>query len=295
MTRKTFEAARDCTYKIKGMTPTESQIKEMFSFISVMDRLSEICEWEGPSRIKIEADILPGDTAYEKAFKEGVYRWLDGAGIDEASDHVADKYFEENPAGYDAAIFFAAVFGVGNILKGKHSFGYIDHALQYLLPDGWRWHEEDEKEAEAHEDDEDWYSFGHSHREAFIGDPEEEIRHRFDDIKICNLIADKDPVSKEIGKKIAERLPEYKDGALQLIMKELTYSDLEKALYVLTEEAEDTIMSNIGSCSIPIIKGDCILYKDMVSSSDIRVAVEKFEEAINAYDGDIALEAGYED
>ena len=82
------------------------------------------------------------------------------------------------------------------------------------------------------------------------------MRHRFDDIKICRLLTRKDPTSEKIGKRIAERLPKYKDGALQLILKEVTYPDLEKALYALTEEAEDRIISNLSSYCIPIIKGN---------------------------------------
>lgn len=293
MTRKTFEAARDCISRIKCLMPTENEVKEMFSFLSMIDRLSAICNWEGPTRIRMEAGNLPGDNAYEKAFKEGIYMWLEGSGIDEASDHVADRYFEENPVGYDAAIFFAAVFGIGKVLKGEASYVYIDKALQYLLPDGWRWFEEDDRESEDHKDDKDWVPLIHSHRAAFFGDQEEDIRHRFDDIMICDLITEKDQASVEIGRRIADRLPEYKDGALQLIMKELTYMDLEKALYVLPEDAENRIMSNLSSYCIPIIKGDCILFKDTVSSTDIRDAVGKFEDAINAYEGDFALEAGY--
>nr|MCR5739997.1 hypothetical protein [Lachnospiraceae bacterium] len=105
---------------------------------------------------------------------------------------------------------------------------------------------------------------------------------------------DKDLISEVIGKRIADRLPDYKDGALQLILKELTYPDLEKALYVLPEEAEDRVMSNLSDYCIPIIKGNCILNKDSVNPEDIRFAVMRFANAMKAYDGDLALEAGYE-
>ncbi len=294
MTRKTFDAARDCTAKINGLTPTVGKINEMFAFLSKVDRLTEICNWEGPAGIKLEADGLPEDTAYERAFKESIYMWLDGAGIDEASDHAADKYFEANPSGYDAAIFFATVFSVGNILTGELAYGFIDKALQFLLPDGWRWREEDDKESAAHEDDDDWFPLAHSHRKTFLGDPQEEIQHRFDDIKICELLTIKDRYAEGIAKKISTRLPDYKDGALQLILKELTYPDLIKSLYALPEEAEDRIISNISDRTVLIIKGQCILNKDTVNSFDIRAALIKFEKAINAYDGDPALEAEYD-
>lgn len=293
MTRKTFEAARDCTAKIKNLTPTEAQIKEMFTFLSSTDRLAEICQWEGISGLTLEAGNLPETTSYEKAFKESIYMYLEGAGIIEASDHIADKYFIENPAGYDAAIFFAAVYSVSCLLKGELAYSFIDKALQYLLPDGWQWNEEDKKEADAHKDDKSWYSLLHSHRKAFIGEHREESQHRFDEIKICNLITEKDPVSEKIGKRIGEMLSNYKDGALQFIMKKLTYPDIEKALYVLPKETEDRIISNLSPFSITIIKGDCILNKDTISPIDIRNAVKRFEEEINAYDGDRDLEAGY--
>ncbi len=297
MTRKTFEAARDCASKIKGLTPTEEKIKEMFSFLSMIDRLAEICEWEGPSGLRLEADDLPENTSYKKAFKESIYMWLNGSGAAEASDHAAERYFSDNPAGYDAAIYFAAVFSVSNILNGELAYGFIDQALQYLLPDGWRWSEEDDKEAEAHKDDKEWFPLLHSHRKAFIGDHghDDEIQHRLDDIRICYLLTSKDPLSEDTGRRIADRLPDYADGALQLILKELTYTDLEKALYVLPEEAEGRIISNINSRWIPTIKGDCILNKDTVSSIDIRVAVSKLEDAFNAYQGSLDLEAAYED
>ncbi len=296
MTRKTFEAARDCASKINGLTPTEEKIHEMFSFLSMIDRLAEICEWEGPSGLLLEADSLPANTPYEKTFKESVYMWLNGSDIAEASDHAAERYFADNPVGYDAAIYFASVFSVGNILNGELSYSFIDQALQYLLPDGWRWREEDEKEAEAHKDDKDWFPLLHSHRKTFIGEPrlDDKIQHRFDDVRVCDLLTSKDPLSEEIGRRIADRLPDYADGALQLILKELTYPELEKALYVLPEEAEDRIISNINSRWIPIIKGDCILNKDTVNSIDIRKAVTKLENALNDYTGDPALEAGYE-
>ena len=76
MTRKTFEAARDCTSKTKNITPTDEKIKEMFSFLSMVYRLGEICHWEGPLGLKVEARTLPENTAYEKAFKESVYMWI---------------------------------------------------------------------------------------------------------------------------------------------------------------------------------------------------------------------------
>ena len=43
-----------------------------------------------------------------------------------------------------------------------------------------------------------------------------------------------------------------------------------------------------------MVEGQCILNKDSVNAIDIRVAVKKFEEAIDAYDGDPLLEAEYE-
>ena len=132
MTRKTFEAACDCVSRISGLTPAQEKIEEMFSFLSLMDRLAEIGEWDGPSGIRVEAAGLPESTVYEKAFKESVCLWIDGADVTEAVDHAADRYFEENPSGYDAAIFFAAVFSLGNILRGEHSYGFIDKALQFV-------------------------------------------------------------------------------------------------------------------------------------------------------------------
>ncbi len=294
MTKKTFNVLRDCTSKIKNLIPDEAKIREMFSLLSKMDRLAEIGDQEGTSHIKLEVKSLPEDTAYEIAFKESMYMWMNGSGINEASDHAADRYFEENPSGYDAAIFFAAVFSIGQILKGESSYCFIDNALQYLLPDGWRWYEEDKKESEAHKDDDTWSSYEHNHRNIFLGNNEEKIKHRFDDIKICNLTVKKDPDIETIGKRIAKRLPDYDDGALQLILKELTYPDLEKALCALPEDAEDRIMSNLSSYHIPIIKGDCILYKDSVSRAAILTAVKKLENAINDYNGDFSLKAGYE-
>ena len=294
MTRKMLEATRDCIFKIKDLTPPEEQIKEMFSLLSEIDRLSEICNHEGPSGLRLEADDLPESTPYEKAFKESILMWLNGASIDEASDHAADRYFEMNPSGYDAAICYAAVFGVRSILKDQHSYGFIDETLQYLLPDGWRWREEDEKADKAHKDDKDWFPLLHSHRKEFIGDHKDEIYHRYDDVKICDLLPKKDPDSVKIGKRIAAALPDYADGALQLIMKELTYPEIEKALYVLPEEAGDRIVANINEWSISIIKGDCILNKDTVDPVDIQAAVAGFEEAVKAYNGDKTLEAEYE-
>ncbi len=294
MTRKTFETAHDCAVKIKVLKPAEEKIKEMFSFLSKMDRLSEICR-EGPSGLKLEADSLPENTAYEKAFKESISMWINGSGIDEASDHAADRYFEEKPTGYDAAIFFAAVFSVGSILSGETAYGFIDRALQQLLPDGWRWFEEDEKESEAHKDDKDWSQYMHSHRKEFLGDHYEEVKHRFDDIRICDLLIVNDETAINTGRRIADRLPEYKDGALQKILKELTYPELEKALYVLPEKAGDRIISNLSSFCVPIIKGHCILKKDSVDPGDIRKAVLRLEEAINSFRGDPALEADYAD
>ena len=77
-------------------------------------------------------------------------------------------------------------------------------------------------------------------------------------------------------------------------MKELTYPDIEKVLYALPEEAGERIISNLSSFAVRIIKGQCILNKDLVSLEDIRGAVTKLEESINTYDGDPALEAEYE-
>lgn len=294
MTKRTFDAAIDCTCKIKELSPTNDKVKEMLSFLSMMDRLCEICKWEGPSGIRLEVDNLPENTAYEKAFKESIYLWMNGSNTDEASDHVAERYFEENPSGYDAAIFFAAVFGVGKVLSGELAYGFIDQALQYLLPDGWRWREEDEKEEEAHKDDEDWFPLLQGHRKTFLGEPLEEIQHRFDDIAVYELITRKDALAFETGRRIADKLPHYKDGALQLILKELTYHDLVKLLYVVPEEVEARIVSNLDTHWISTIKGQCILNKDTVSAIDIRFAVKKLEEAIDAYDGDPSLEAEYE-
>ncbi len=294
MTRKTFEAARDCILKIKDVTPDEAKIKEMLSFLSAMDRLSEICSWEGPSGIRLEADHLPENTFYEKIFKESVQMWLDGAGVDEASDHAADRYFEADPAGYDAAICFAAVYSAASLLKDELAYSFIDDGLQYLLPDGWRWVEEYKKEEDAREDGGDRNFSERANRGFYLGRHEEETEHRFDDIIISELLPVKDPASEEIGKRIAERLPDYKNGALQLILKELTYQDLEKALYALPKEAEERIMSNLGPKCIRIIKGDCILNKDTVSLPDIRASLRMLEEAIDAYDGDPALEAEYD-
>ncbi|MCR4851950.1 MAG: hypothetical protein K5870_11950, partial [Lachnospiraceae bacterium] len=280
MTKTTINALIDCTSKIKETTPTEKQIKEMLSFLSGMDWLAEICNSEGPSGLRLEVRSLPEKTGYEKAFKQGICMWLDGADIEEASDYVAGKYFEEAPAGYDAAIYFAAVFSIGNILRGELSYSFIDNGLQYLLPDGWRWAEENKKEEEAHKDDKDWFPILHDCRKEFLGECKDEVEHRFDDVKICDLLDKKDPTSEAIGKEIAEMLPKYKDGALQVILKELTYTDLEKALYVLPEEAENRIMSNLSSYCIPIIKGDCILNMNSVSSIDIRLAAIKLKNAI---------------
>ena len=65
-------------------------------------------------------------------------------------------------------------------------------------------------------------------------------------------------------------------------------------LYVLPKETEDRIISNMCTSSICIIKGDCILNKDVVDSKDILTSIMKFEEVIDAYDGDIKLEAEYD-
>ncbi len=97
------------------------------------------------------------------------------------------------------------------------------------------------------------------------------------------------------GKRIANRLTDYKDGALQLILKELTCTDLVRALYVIPEEGGERILLNISSYSVPIIKGQCILNKDSVSPSEIRESVKKLEESIDDYSGDPKLEAGYKD
>ena len=221
--------------------------------------------------------------------------WIGGSGINEASDYAADRYFEENPTGYNAAIFFATVYSVANLLAGESAYSIIDMALQFFLPDGWRWAEEDEKESELHKYDKDWMPLLHSHRKSFLGDPQEERLHRFDDVNLCNLLTQRDDSADMIGRKIADRLPCYKDGALQLILKELTYPDLEKSLYVLPEEAGDRIIANLSSCCVPIIKGQCILNKNSVCLTEVREAIVKFEEAMNAYTGNPDLEAAYED
>ena len=135
----------------------------------------------------------------------------------------------------------------------------------------------------------------HSYREKFLGDPKEEIRHRFDDSKVSSLISKKDDLAEEAGKRTAERLTGFKDGALQFILKELTYTELERSPYAFPEDAEERIISNIDSYFVPVIKGQCILNKNVVSSAEIRAAVIKLEEAINAYSGDPALGAEYED
>lgn len=293
MTKKTFETVRDCTSKIKGLKPSENKIKEMFSFLSLVDRLAEICRWEGPSGIKLEVEKLPYGAEYEKLFRDSLYMWLNGSGIDEVSDYAADRYFAENPSGYDAAILFAAVYSAERILMGENGFEILDMALQFFLPNGWRWREENEKEREAHKDDKGWY-LQQGYREKFLGDPKEKIKHRFADVKVCELISEKDVMVDEIGRRIAGRLPGYKDGALQLILKELTYPDIEKVLYALPEEAGERIISNLSSFAVSIIKGQCILNKDLVSLEDIREAVTKLEESINTYDGDPALEAEYD-
>ena len=295
MTRKTFEAALDCTSKIKGLMPTEEKIKEMLSFLSMIYRLATICDDEGPEGLMVEAELLPENTGYEMIIKECVHMWMSGVGVEGVSDHAANRYFEENPAGYDAAIFFAAVYSVANMLKGESGYGFVDNGLQYLLPDGWRWSEEDDKEEEAHSDEEDWF-LRPTHRDRFLGDTwkmKEELQHRFDDIKVCDLITNKDLTAVRAAERIADRLSDFRDGALQLILKELTYPELEKVLYVLPEKAENRIIDNLSSYCIPIIKGNCILFKDSVSSLDIRLALANFEDAINAYNGDPALEAGY--
>ena len=64
MTRKTFDAMRDCTSRIKDIAPEEEQIKEMLSFLSRVDRLSEICDLEGLCGLRLEAENLPENTAY---------------------------------------------------------------------------------------------------------------------------------------------------------------------------------------------------------------------------------------
>ncbi|MCR5212512.1 MAG: hypothetical protein K6C41_08190 [Lachnospiraceae bacterium] len=294
MTRRTFEALRDCASKMKGMAPGEAKIKEMFAFLSKVDRLARICHDEGPTGLRLEADNLPEETDYERAFKESILIWMQGDSVDKASDHAADRYFESKPSGYDAAIFFAAVYSVAKIVTGEFACGFIDMGLQYMLPDGWRWDEEDEKEKETHKGDENWFQYERSHRRKFLGDTEEENRHRFDHIRVCDLQIQKDDIAEGIGRKIADRLPEYKDGALQLILKELKYTDLAKSLYVLPKEAEDRIVSNLSSYCIPVIKGYCILNKDSVNATDIIAAICRFEEALNAYNGDPALEPEYE-
>ncbi len=288
MTRKAFKAARDCTSKIRGLTPPQEKIDEMLSLLTRLDRLAEIGEWEGPTGIRVEAAGLPEDTAYEEVFKESIYMWMGGCSVAEAVDHAADRYFLESPDGYDAAIFYAVVFGLGGILTGEFAHGFIDKALQYLLPDGWRWYEEDKKEAAADS------SLHPNHRIEFLGDNEKEVRHRFDDTRVCELIADRDAAAEELGIWIADRLRGFKDGALQLILRQLTLQELERALYALPAEAEDRIISNFSSYYIAGIKGSCILNRDTVSPEDILAALMRLEEEIAAYDGDPALEAEYE-
>ncbi len=294
MTRKTLEALRDCTQKTENLTPSEEKIKEMLSFLSMLDRLSEICEHEGPSGLRLEADRLPESTSYEKTLKESIFLWLKGVDVNSACDHAAERYLEDNPQGYDSAMYFAAVYSIGNILYGEMAYGFIDLALQYLLPDGWRWREEDDKERAVHKEEPDWHMSIDGHRKLFIGDHRDEVRHRFDNVMICELIREKDKTAVEVGLRIAKKLRNLKDGALQLIMKELPYKDIEKALYVLPTEAEDRILSNISRFYISTIKGDCILNKDAVDTLGIRTAVLLLEDAIDSYAGDKNLEAGYE-
>ena len=34
-------------------------------------------------------------------------------------------------------------------MTGELAYGFIDMGLQYMLPDGWRWEEEDEKDLQG--------------------------------------------------------------------------------------------------------------------------------------------------
>ena len=296
MTRMMIEALSDCTSKISGLTPGEDQIRQMYSVFSLIDRLSEICSNEGPSRIKLEIYNLPETTDYERIFKECLEKWLGGASVKEVTDYATDKYFEAAPAGFNAAIYFASIYGVTSLLKGVSSYDIIDYNLQYLLPEKYRWAGGKDNENDENEDVERWHSLSDIHIEGNkIVDPMDEIRHRFDDVMICDLVAEKDHTSELVGKRIADMIAGFNDGALQLILKELTYPELEKALFAVPKSVEKRIMSNLSSRCIPIIKGDCILEKDSLNWIEVRVAVLQLEEAIKNYKGDPELEAGYED
>ena len=63
---------------------------------------------------------------------------------------------------------------------------------------------------------------------------------------------------------------------------------------MLLKDAEDRIVSNLSSDCIPVIKGYCILNKDLVNATDTVAAICRFEEALNSYNGDPGLEAEYE-
>ena len=93
MTKRTFEALRDCASKMKGAAPEEAKIKEMFAFLSKVDRLARICHDEGAAGLRLEVDSFPEDTDYERAFKESILIRMQGDSVDKASDHAADRYF----------------------------------------------------------------------------------------------------------------------------------------------------------------------------------------------------------
>ena len=206
MTKKAFEVVRDCTAKISDRKPSEEKLSEIFTFLSEIDLMSEIIENERSAGICYAIDSLPEDKPYKKIFKSCLQQWSGGMDAAYISDHAADMYMKADPEGYDSLLYFAAVWSIAGILKGEWSFSIIDSALQYRLPDGWRWYEEDYKDEEAHKGDKDWYPFMHSHRKAFLGDSKEKRCHRYDDIKVGSLISEKEGIAVNKGIRVAEKL-----------------------------------------------------------------------------------------
>ena len=293
MTEKVFEVTRDCIKKLSGVVPSVSEREEMLSFLRLLDRTAEIDDDEGVNGIKIEIGNWPKEKLYEKIFKEAVLKWLSGSSIADACDLAATLYLKADPKGYQAAICFSAVWSIKYILTDDLPYAFIDRIFQYLLPDGYRWEEENEKEKAAHKDDENWYTFMHDHRKELIGEESVEVCHRFDSIKISRLI-DVDEMTRSLGKEVSEKLLCFGDGAIRLIMKNMNLHDFENSLFAVTDEAEERIFSNISTNDHAKIKGGCILKKDKLSPSDIRIALTKFKDAITAYDGDPLLEAEYD-
>lgn len=294
MTEKMFEMTKDCMKKISGVVPSEDKREEMFSLLGQLDRSAEIDSWEGPNGLRIEIDNWPDKSLPERILKETVKKWLSGMTVEEVSDFAADKYMEADPQGYDAAICFAAAWGARSLIIDEHPYSFIDQILQNLLPDGYRWTEEDAKEEESHKDDESWFGFLNGGRKTFIGEVGDEIFYRFDDIKIGSLV-DMDDVTESLGRSVSEKLLGFHDGALQEILRKLTYIELENTLFALTREAEDRIFSNIDKYHHSKLKGDCILKKDNMSILDIRVSLNLLQKALDSYDGDPLMEAGYDD